>query len=272
MLWLCLVILIDQSMRRFLFFILFLPSTFCFSQNPWPHENAHAHNDYEHAHPLMDALQNGFISVEADVHLQNGKLLVSHDRPDKNSFSLEKLYLAPLDSLLKVNSGRVYKGSKTTFYLMIDIKTEAKTTYQAIKRAVANYPALLCTSSENCPVQIFLSGNRPVSMIAKEGYAGLAVDGHPNDVEKGFYSELMPVISNNFNNWSNWNGKTKPISKDLQRIKELAQRVHAEGKKLRLWAIPDNELAWEALLGAGVDFINTDKLVALNTFLSQRGL
>jgi hypothetical protein len=154
---------------------------------------------------------------------------------------------------------------------MIDIKTEAKTTYQAIKRAAVNYPALLCTS-ENCPVQIFLSGNRPVSMIEKEGYAGIAVDGHASDVGKGLHSELMPVISDHFNNWSGWNGKTKPTSKDLQRIKALAQRVHAEGKKLRLWAIPDNELAWAALLDAGVDFINTDRITELNTFLAERGL
>ena len=259
-------------MGRSISVILCLFSTFCFSQNQGTHINAHSHNDYEHPHPLMDALQNGFISVEADVHLQNGILLVSHDRPGRNSLSLEKLYLAPLDSLLKVNSGRVYKESKTTFYLMIDIKTEAKTTYHAIKQVVTNYPTLLCTSSENCAVQIFLSGNRPVSMMAKEGYEGLAVDGHPNDVGKGFYSELMPVISDHYNNWSGWNGKTKPTSKDLKRIKELAQRVHAEGKKLRLWAIPDNELAWAALLDAGVDFINTDHLTELNTFLSQRGL
>ena len=109
-------------------------------------------------------------------------------------------------------------------------------------------------------------------MMAKEGYEGIAVDGHPSDVGKGFYSELMPVISDHYDNWSGWNGKTKPTSKDLKRIKELAQRVHAEGKKLRLWAIPDNELAWAALLDAGVDFINTDHLAELNTFLSQRGL
>jgi hypothetical protein len=93
-----------------------LSSVACFSQGKFPHPNAHAHNDYEHPRPLKDALQNGFISVEADVHLKDGKLLVSHDSPDKNSSSLEKLYLTPLDSLLKINSGRIYKGSKTTFY------------------------------------------------------------------------------------------------------------------------------------------------------------
>jgi hypothetical protein len=43
-----------------------------------PLANAHAHNDYEHKRPLFDALDNGFTSVEADVFLVDGKLLVGH--------------------------------------------------------------------------------------------------------------------------------------------------------------------------------------------------
>jgi alkaline phosphatase len=60
--------------------------------------------------------------------------------------------------------------------------------------------------------------------------------------------------------------------KDVARIKALAQRIHTEGKKLRLWAIPDNEVVWEALLNAGVDLINTDHLRELNSFLKKKGL
>ena len=43
---------------------------------------AHAHNDYEHERPLLDALDHGFASVEADVWLVDGQLLVAHDRED----------------------------------------------------------------------------------------------------------------------------------------------------------------------------------------------
>ena len=43
-----------------------------------PLTNAHAHNDYEHTRPLFDALDQGFNSVEADVFLVDGKLLVGH--------------------------------------------------------------------------------------------------------------------------------------------------------------------------------------------------
>jgi hypothetical protein len=44
-----------------------------------PLVNAHAHNDYEHDRPLFDALDHGFCSVEADIHLVDGQLLVAHN-------------------------------------------------------------------------------------------------------------------------------------------------------------------------------------------------
>ena len=43
---------------------------------PGPLGQAHAHNDYYHKRPLLDALSHGFCSVEADVFLKNGRLLV----------------------------------------------------------------------------------------------------------------------------------------------------------------------------------------------------
>ncbi len=242
-----------------------------FSQGKIVHPNAHAHNDYEHVRPLKDALLNGFISVEADVHLQNKLLLVAHNRPGSTTETLEKLYLAPLDSLLKTSGGRIYPGYDKTFYLMIDCKTEASSTYEAIRAVVTKYPRLRCAAG-NCPVMIFLSGNRPLTQIMSESYSGIGLDGRPADLGNGYSSERMPVISDHYMNWSRWDGKSKFLEEDLQRLKDLAQRVHGEGKKLRLWAIPDNELTWEALLNVGVDFINTDHLEELNRFLTRKGL
>src|SRR5262245_51794473 len=70
---------------------------------------AHAHNDYEHARPLLDALEQNFDSVEADVHLVDGQLLVAHDRKDARADrTLEKLYLDPLGERVKQNGGWVY--------------------------------------------------------------------------------------------------------------------------------------------------------------------
>src|SRR5579859_6487104 len=232
-----------------LFFLLLGPT--CFAQEIAIHPNAHAHNDYEHARPLKEALENGFLSVEDDVHLRNGTLVVAHNFTTSHSPSFERLYLRPLDSLLRIHNGFVYANEQKTFFLMIDIKTEAEATYIALSKLFDKYQSLNC-NAVNCPVKIFLSGERPLSTMAREGYAGVGIDGRPDDLGKGYASDLMPVISDTYKNWSGWNGNSAPAGKDLQRIRELAQRVHAEGKRLRLWAIPDNEVGWGALLNAGV--------------------
>lgn len=253
-----------------LFGIFFLCPCLCFSQAK-VHLNAHAHNDYEHERPLREALQNGFNSVEADVHLYKGELRVGHNIASDQSPTLQELYFIPLDSLISANKGSVYAGTQQPFFLMIDLKTDGEETYRRLKSVLHMYKKLLCTE-RICPVKIFLSGQRPLNTIIKEGYAGIGIDGRPEDLGKQYPVELMPVISDNFANWSSWNGKDTMDAKELERINGLAQRVHAEGKKLRLWAIPDTETAWEVLLDAGVDWINTDRLQELNAFLSSKGL
>src|SRR4051812_6365807 len=75
-----------------------------------PLTHAHAHNDYEHARPLFDALDHGFCSVEADIWLVDGALLVAHDKKDlKPARTLQSLYLDPLRERTKANGGRVYR-------------------------------------------------------------------------------------------------------------------------------------------------------------------
>jgi hypothetical protein len=84
-------------------------SALCLGAEPVPLIHAHAHNDYEHPRPLFDALDHGFCSVEADVHLVDGRLLVAHDRSKvKPERTLEALYLDPLRERVKKNNGHVY--------------------------------------------------------------------------------------------------------------------------------------------------------------------
>jgi hypothetical protein len=94
-----------------------------------PQDQAHAHNDYEHDRPLSDALEHGFTSVEADVWLVDGELLVAHDREDVEAgVTLESLYLDPLTDLVKGNGRSVYPGWDGEFQLLIDIKSEGEAT------------------------------------------------------------------------------------------------------------------------------------------------
>src|SRR5437773_3011311 len=84
-----------------------------------PLPQAHAHNDYEHARPLFDALDHGFCSVEADIWLTEGGLNVAHDKKDlKPSRTLQALYLDPLRERIEASGGRVYRDGPA-FYLLI---------------------------------------------------------------------------------------------------------------------------------------------------------
>jgi hypothetical protein len=82
-------------------------------------ERAHAHNDYEHDRPLYDALDHRFKSVEADIWLVDGELVVAHDAEDvpqaaEQGRTLRSLYLEPLRQRVKQNRGSVYRGTLTT--------------------------------------------------------------------------------------------------------------------------------------------------------------
>src|SRR5438477_8275309 len=79
------------------------------TNSPPPLLRAHAHNDYEHPRPLLDALDHGFCSIEADIYLVENKLLVAHDRDQaKPERTLQALYLDPLRERARKNGGRVY--------------------------------------------------------------------------------------------------------------------------------------------------------------------
>ena len=49
----------------------------------------------------------------------------------------------------------------------------------------------------------------------------------------------------------------------------LANKSHALNKKIRFWAAPDNEKAWIILMRLGVDYINTDHIEAISSFLND---
>src|SRR5690349_2264061 len=108
-----------------------------------PLAQAHAHNDYLHEHPLADALSHGFASVEADIFLVDGKLLVAHEKRDiKPDRTLEALYLDPLKRRAQDNGGSVYPGGGT-FYLLIDLKSAGEPTYAALVKVLARYADMI---------------------------------------------------------------------------------------------------------------------------------
>lgn len=232
---------------------------------------AHAHNDYHHARPLTDALDQGFCSVEADVFLVDGQLLVGHTpfelRPQR---TLEKLYLDPLLERVHQNHGSVH-GTGERFTLLVDIKSDASPTTAALAKVLSKYAELLCYQKrgEFRPeaIEVIVSGNRSGKEIASCEPRYFGIDGRPSDVGHSYSVELMPLISESWESISQWQGEGELADADRVKLRQLTEAVHKEGKRLRFWATADKPALWEELHAAGVDVIGTDDLPALAKFL-----
>jgi hypothetical protein len=239
-----------------------------------PLPRAHAHNDYEHPRPLFDALDCGFCSVEADVWLRDGKLLVAHTplglRPER---TLETLYLDPLRERVKANGGKVYRDGPP-FYLMIDVKTNAKDTYAALAKVLERYADVLTVTrdgkAEVRAVTVVISGNRDVKGIAGQKVRRASIDGRPSDLDGTAPASLVPWVSESWKALFKWDGTGAMPADERKKLRDLVAKAHKQGRKVRFWATPEKEEVWKELLAAGADFLNTDKLKELEAYLKQR--
>ncbi|HNQ89932.1 MAG TPA: phosphatidylinositol-specific phospholipase C/glycerophosphodiester phosphodiesterase family protein [Verrucomicrobiota bacterium] len=239
---------------------------------PVPLPQAHAHNDYAHARPLLDALDQGFCSVEADVHLVDGRLLVAHSRAfTRPERTLETLYLDPLRARVRAHGGRVYRQGPE-FFLLIDFKTPAAPTWEALRGVLSVYGDILTTFRthriETNAVTIILSGNAPRAQLAAEPVRHAAVDGRLPDLEGTASAGSIPWVSASWSEVFTWRGRDAFPPAEAQRLRELVARAHAQGRKIRFWGGPDTPALWKEQHAAGVDLINTDRLAELRKFLS----
>ncbi|KAA5545583.1 hypothetical protein FYK55_06285 [Roseiconus nitratireducens] len=239
-----------------------------------PLERAHAHNDYLHERPLLDALDHGFNSVEADIFLVGDRLLVAHDfdkiAPQR---TLETLYLDPLRRRAQKNGGRIHSGA-APFRLLIDIKSDARATYAALAKRLASYADLVAHFDngrfEPGAVEVVISGNRAKDLIAGDSPRYAGIDGRLRDLGGETPTHLMPLISDNWKSHFRWNGKGAIPAEEEERLRQFVQRTHQEGRQIRFWGTPDTSAMWKVLDDSGVDAINTDDLAGLASYLAGR--
>ena len=238
-----------------------------------PLTRAHAHNDYLHDRPLLDALDNGFCSVEADIFLVDNDLLVAHTRAELSpERTLKKLYLDPLRERVKKNGGRVYPDGPE-FVLLIDIKSNGEETFARLHEMLKDYSDVF-SSTENGKhtqraVTAIISGNRPQEMIAKMSPRFAGIDGRLSDLDSDQPANLLPLISDNWRLHFRWRGEGEMPSVDREKLTRVVKAAHDKKRKIRFWAIPDNAALWQAMNDAKVDLINTDDLPGLRKFLER---
>ncbi len=231
--------------------------------------NAHAHNDYAHKRPLFDALDQGFLSVEADVYLVDGELRVGHDRKDlKAGRTLESLYLDPLAARVRENKGGVYPQTGM-LTLLVDIKEDGAAVQDELRTRLPKYAAMLSERTGSTvrarAVEVVLSGARTDDCAVGDGF--LFKDGTEKDLVDPAYR--TPQISESYLDVVG--GVLPPMpAAPKAKLAALVKATHDGGKRLRLWGTPDAPATWGELRDAGLDLINTDRLADLRAFLLNR--
>jgi hypothetical protein len=238
--------------------------------------NGFAHNDYCHKRPLYEALENGFTNIEADIFLEDDNLIVAHVFPFlRESKTLERLYLKPLLERVRKNNGTVYAGYDKPVILMIDIKTGANNTYQALRPVLEKYRSMLSAYENgkvvNRAVTVVLSGHKPYKLIESEKNRLAFIDEDLHRVARDTVTNnVFKMASCKYSSLIKWNGLGDIPGAEKEKLLAFVAMAHKMGTKVRLWASPEKKVVWDELLSCGVDLINTDQLPALKNYLAAR--
>jgi hypothetical protein len=240
-----------------------------------PLERAHAHNDYEHDRPLLDALDHGFISAEADVWLVDGELYLGHDGPDLDR-TLRAEYLEPLARRFRENGGAIHPQWRADFRLLVDVKSNGPAAWPVIEKQLAAYPQLFSAYRQGRvherAVTAVISGNRDLAAMKAATTRFSFYDGRMGDLGGPLPASLVPLISDNWTKFFTWQGVGEMPAEERARLHEIVATAHANGQQVRFWATPDlalpnREAVWRELVAADVDVLNTDDLAGLQGFL-----
>lgn len=234
--------------------------------------NAHAHNDYAQPHPLRGAIEHGFCSIEADVFLVDGTLLVGHDRKDlKPEKTLVDMYLKPLAEEVRTHGGTVY-GTKQEVILLVDIKVNGKEAYEQLQKDLKPFHSFLSGFRRGRTVQravkVILSGDRPIQEVAAQKERFVFIDGRTENL--GGDPNLYPLISESFLPRFKYLGTGAFGNANSKTLTDFVSKAHASKQLVRFWATPETPTMWSILFDHKVDLIGTDKQADLASFLTSQ--
>jgi len=245
-----------------------------FSQSTIPLP-AHSRLDYEQPRALFSALQLRYASVEADVYLVDGELLVGRNGNDlMQGRTLGNLYLEPFRLLSMRNGGQIYSETTSPVLLIVDIKTEAEATYQQLERTLGPYERFLTRftpdSTELGAVTVIVSGNRSKELMEHQEERFSAYDGEFTDLTSSNVNpNFMPIISGDWSSVFDWRGSGNMPDEERQRLEAFSQLARDNDVKLRFVATPEIPPVWQELDNANVDLIEAERIDLLSQFLSQ---
>ena len=248
----------------------------CSHRAPLP---AYAHNDYDNAAPLHDALRLGYAGVEADLVLVDGAMLVSHQRRGaRRSRTFEALYLLPLRAY--VSRCATVLPPPRRFLLNVELKERSRAAYDSLGALLGRYEDVVgsvdprnataapAAPPREAPVEVVLVGwHPPLEDLVERPALHSRVQLKLGSLETRDRtpSALVRLVSLDY-------GKT--IGRNRRRADAwlgalLRARNAMPGRIARVYNVPVRADVYTFLLDAGVDLIGTESLIGTQRELAR---
>jgi hypothetical protein len=240
-----------------------------------PLNQGHSHNDYWRPHPLFDALQLGFKSVEADVFLIDTTLQVGHDSAAlRRTNTLQSLYLDPLRKIQQTQSSFYTKPAE--LWLFVDFKSEGPATYARLRQILARYRAMLSTPSHPRPagVCVILTGGYPCAEVLADPNALVFLDGQLTDLGPANAARIC-TVNGDWATYFKWNGQGPMPAAEAAHLRAWNDQAQRTGQKIRFWNLPaatpaQRRAMWTALLRYPAVLVGADELTELKQTLAAQ--
>lgn len=225
---------------------------------------AYAHNDYRGDRPCAEALELGYLGLEADVVYRDGAFLLAHGRNEaRTGFDLETIYLLPL--LERVRLCSRITADHRPFLLTIEDKTPSAESRLALAALLERYSSLLQPSAAG-PIAEFIlvdeaaaPGSIPAELARCAGLQWRVTSHRP--VPPAEAAVAYRLLSLNYSEQIEWDGSGPPPAEARRLIREVvdaAKRV--AGCRVRVHHAPARRSIWSWLVREGVDLIGVTDL------------
>jgi alkaline phosphatase len=154
------------------------------------------------------------------------------------------------------------------FHLLVDFKTEAYTTMDALVLAAKPFEDFLYSKSNPKGLKLIISGSRPKPEDYRNYPDWAFFDYQSQQLTADLPWDKIGMVSLSFSRFSVWNGKGRMVQAELEKLKAFIDLVHSFDRPVRFWASPDSKSAWKAFQDLGVDYINTDQPFEAKKYLS----
>ena len=222
--------------------------------------------------PFYQAYAQQVSSIEADVFLHDGQLLVGHDVEDlRADMTFEALYVEPIVTLFARNGGRAFRDSDQTLQLMVELKSETDPTLRAVAALLGRWPEVFDPEVNPAAVRVAVTGRVPAPEAFDRYPRFLGFDGAWDADYTPEQLERIALISTNFRDFSQWNGKGTIIPAEKERLEQVIDRAHEQGKPVRFWNAPEGTTVYYTFYDMGIDYINTDNPEVCAAFFADFG-